>query len=473
MIMKEDWEASAEHLQRAVSEDSTYAFAHFYNYTNSLLRNDMGTARESIETTIAHAYKLPERVQFEVRSTYYRFVKQDIDRSIAVAEMYAELYPDDLAAHQLMAALYADNGEREKAISEYKRTLELDPSRYGALRTIGILYQAQGEFEQARSYFERYAEQFPNEARSFTNLGTLSRLQGDHEAAYDYFQRAALIDPNDSGVILDHAWAEYNMGRLDAALEHLEEALEAAVTTQERVAALNAFRAYYHRRGQLRRAVEYMHRKWTEAEGSQPPLLAAQTKLFDLDVYVDAGMVQAAYDTLAAVEQRLEPPLDLVLPLGRMQIAQALDDADEIEGASAGIERLIAGLGIEALRWMQISGEGRALALRGNCEQALISYERALELEPTSIGIHRRIGECHRQIGDLATAEASLRRALSVSPYDARAHTELARVYAEMDEAARARRHLETALRIWADADPVYEPAAEARELLASLPATS
>ncbi len=112
---------------------------------------------------------------------------------------------------------------------------------------------------------------------------------------------------------------------------------------------------------------------------------------------------------------------------------------------------------------------GRVLELQGDCEQAIIAYGRAIEMQPTAENYHIDVGRCQRKLGDHAAAEASLERTLTVSPYSARARLELAKVYQDMGEADKAIEQLRTALRIWENADPGYAPAAEARELMARL----
>ena len=60
-----------------------------------------------------------------------------------------------------------------------------------------------------------------------------------------------------------------------------------------------------------------------------------------------------------------------------------------------------------------------------------------------------------------------LEQALVLEPYHGWAHTELARTYAAMGQQEKAKSHLGKALYTWAEADPDYREAREARELAA------
>ena len=71
--------------------------------------------------------------------------------------------------------------------------------------------------------------------------------------------------------------------------------------------------------------------------------------------------------------------------------------------------------------------------------------------------------------GDFESAEKSLAEALQLDPAHPESHYQLARLHQERGDPDAARRSLEKALETWATADASYRPAAEARELLASL----
>jgi tetratricopeptide (TPR) repeat protein len=115
---------------------------------------------------------------------------------------------------------------------------------------------------------------------------------------------------------------------------------------------------------------------------------------------------------------------------------------------------------------------GIVLELRGEHQQALELYREVFDDDPTGTSTLVDIGRCQRELGEHDAAEESLRQRLTSSPYDPKAHYELALVYEARGDVATAIQHLETALEVWAEADPQYEPAAEAREKLAELTAS-
>jgi tetratricopeptide (TPR) repeat protein len=373
----------------------------------------------------------------------------------------------------LLGLLYGIAGRYDRAIAEYETILEIDPGQYDFLRAIGGIYEETGRYEQAAAYYQQYADAFPDDARSFTPLGSVSRRQGDHEAAQRYYERALLLDPDNTEVMISLAESAFDLGRFDDAVNQLEEGLGASRTAGQRADMLSALQLYYERRGQLDKAVDYLHQRWGELEKDLPPVLVNQEKMGDLNLYAEAGMAQAAFDTIEAIAGRLTPPLDLMSAIGRISVALELEDSRLLEEAVDDVEQLIAALGVEALRPAVTAAEAKILELDGQCDQAILSYRRAIELAPTRVDRYIDIARCQRELGQLDHALESLDRTLEIQPYNAEAHFEKALVYLARGDRDRARQHLQTALEVWRDADPDFEPARAARDSLDSLDARS
>jgi tetratricopeptide (TPR) repeat protein len=469
LAVDDDWPRAASSLEGAVAEDPTYASAHLRRFAVYLFLNESEKAAGALQSAMDHSYKLPERAQFAAKVGYYRIVRQDAEKANAVVGMWSELYPDDIVAHSLLAQLHLNENEIERAIEDLKRVVDLDPGQYEVLTQIGNLYLMLGEFDAAESYYLQYADRFPDDPQSFTPLGQLSTARGDHEAAKSFHERAQMLDPDDPSHSVGLALAEYDLGHFDRAIESLQDALAISSTPTERATSHDALRSYYRRRGEMRLAVDHMHSYWAELRASRPPVAVFIEMFTDIETYVDAGMTQAALDTMASIKAQLAPPIDLLAPLGDLQIALAVNDVELIEEALSGFDRMIEGLGLEFARFFQLQGRGRLLELQGDCEQAIIAYQRAIEMQPTAENLRIDIGRCQRKLGDHAAAEASLQRTLTVSPYSARTRLEFGKVYDDMAEADKAIEQLQIALRIWESADPGYGPAAEAGALMERL----
>jgi tetratricopeptide (TPR) repeat protein len=379
--------------------------------------------------------------------------------------MYAELYPEDVEAHLLLSQFRYARGEIDRAVSALERVLELDPSRVDVLLDLGGMYEEVGDFDAALDYYDRYAATSPSDPGAFIRLGLLHRTRGEHEAAKGQFEKALIVDPDNVDAMISMAVVDADLGRFDSALRGYDEALAAAVTAEQRAAIYDAYKFYYEIRGQLGLATEYMHRRFAEMQQYAGPFNTIQQKLQNLDTYVAAGQPEVAKDTLASISTQLAPPNDVLLPLGQLDLYLALEDADSVEAAIEGLNRFIEAWGLEFARPMAIRAHGRVLEFRGDCAEAIVSYKRTLQLWPRGIDVLLDIGRCYRKLRQFSEAEANLTHLLALRPYLPMAHYELARVHAESGNRDKALEHLQTALDVWRNADPVYEPAREARAL--------
>ncbi|MCH8306374.1 MAG: tetratricopeptide repeat protein, partial [Candidatus Marinimicrobia bacterium] len=116
---------------------------------------------------------------------------------------------------------------------------------------------------------------------------------------------------------------------------------------------------------------------------------------------------------------------------------------------------------------------GKIHEVRGEYEEALISYQKQLELEPTKARINRRVGRCYRNMGELEKAEEYLNKALKIYPFEPLNNYEIALVYSEMGKREEALEYLRIALEVWKDADQAYKPAKRALDKLTEWESTS
>ncbi|MFC1639785.1 protein kinase, partial [Gemmatimonadota bacterium] len=194
VMLRSDWQGAASSLEQSVVEDQTNALAQYFLYAVSILGNDREKAAAAIQGAMQHMYRLPDRLQFQIKTSYYDFMQQP-EKALAVAKMRIELSPDDIEGRAQLATLHKLRNEREEAIAQYEAILEADPTQYEFLRELAALHRTMGNFDEAVVKYERYAAQFPEDRASYSSLGGLYRMLGQHERAKEYYDRAQMIEP--------------------------------------------------------------------------------------------------------------------------------------------------------------------------------------------------------------------------------------------------------------------------------------
>ncbi len=468
-IIDKDWERATRLLESAVAIDPTFAVAHNTLYGVYIYTGASEKAADALETAVRHIYRFPERIQYTVKGEYYHIVRQDLEKALAAHRMNVELVPEDAQAHLTLAAVYTASDQRDSAVAEYERVLEIDPTQLEVLRLLGDLHQAKGEFETALDYYDRFARAFPNDARAVGAVAQLQRLLGNHEGARETYERALLVEPDDPATLVNLATIASDLGEFERAEALLGDALEASRTVADSAEALDGLAAHHQYRGQLERAIVFHERSFEAHARFQPPLYAVLRHLRSMDAYVMAGQPTRGQRVLEEAETQLGSPWNLLVQLGYMELYTELEEPDSALGAAERFSTFLDQFGFESLRPHVVLTRGRAEQIQDRCREALRSYDRVLQSEPTRSVVHLYAAQCERQLGRLDAAEDNLRKRLKVRPSDPNAHYELALVFADRGDRGRALEHLRTALRAWESADPGFARAQLARDELEEL----
>ena len=218
------------------------------------------------------------------------------------------------------------------------------------MQQLGSLCESQGRVDEAISYYEQYAAQFPEDAESYKSLAELYRSLGELERSRDYYQRMQQIEPQNITALVSLAGLEFSFGNFEAQLTQLNQALEMADTPRDRAEVFDALREAYANRGQLGRSIDQMELELQEMRHDQPAVLILMQQLAWLDTYIEAGRIDEAREINESVAAQLQPPFDMLQPMGRLSMSLALEEPDGVETALQGLEESIESFGVEFLR---------------------------------------------------------------------------------------------------------------------------
>ena len=240
----------------------------------------------------------------------------------------------DVAALLGQAVALHQQGRLEQAHALYQQVLALDPQQFDALHLSGVIERQRGNPGRAAELIRAALAIDPQQARARANLGAALNDLGQPAAALDSIDAALRLDPR-------YALAWNNRGNTLRRLGRQHEALD----SYERALALQAGypEAWCHR----------------------------AIVLNDLGRHADA---------VASAEQAL------AMRAGYADALQALGNAlqalERFTEAVAAYERALAA-GAQPAQQAEIwCGRGATLKKSGMLEQALDSYEQALQLRP-------------------------------------------------------------------------------------------
>jgi tetratricopeptide (TPR) repeat protein len=472
-VLKDNREEGLRLTREAAETDTTFAYAYIRLYAFNLFSTRMEEAMQALMSVMKYLHKLPEHTRFGVKHDYYYQIKQDPEMSMDVARNWAELYPDDIQAHEVLAARYMILNQKENELAEYKEILHLDPGQYDYILKIGELSGDQGRFDEALKYYTIYADKFPNSPKSYSSLGRLCFTYGDYEQARSYYNQALLIEPGDISIRLSLANVNIELGEFSKALDNFNEILADCDSPQERYAVYRQMEDYFFLRGQLDRGIEAMELKISEQEKYDDPVEILSNRIDAAERYAKAGMTDKAMEIMESIEKQLQPPFDYLVPFGYLFLYLELGDKDNLEKYLPVVEKYTKERELWIYQIYLFYVRGRLYELKGDYDLALLQYDKALALEPVNKSLHFYIGRCYRMLNDWKKAEKNLLELLQVHPYWPEKLSELGFIYAAWGRNDKAREYLTKALAVWEDADPGFQPAKKAREKLAETEASA
>jgi tetratricopeptide (TPR) repeat protein len=471
-IIKGNREQGLELIRMASEEDSTFAYAYIHLYAFHMFNTNIEASMQALQSVMEYLHKVPEHTRFSIMHDYYYQIKQDPKLSLDVARNWAELYPDDIQAHKVLAMRYVILNQKENELAEYKKIIHLDPGQYEFLLKIGDIYKGQGKFDDALEYYQSYADAFPNHPRSYTKLGDLFVTYGAYEEAGTYYNKALLIEPRDISIQISLANIQTELGNFSKAIDDFKTILENCVSPQERYEVYKHLENHFFLRGQFSKGIEYMERKIAEQEKYDVPIEVLSNRIDAAERYVKAGKTAKALEIIQNIEKQLRPPFDYLVPIGYLIIYLEMEDPDSIGKYLLKVIKYTEDRQLQLFQKFISFARGRQHELKGEYDLAIQQYLDVLNQEPANKSMHYPIGRCYRKKREYKKAESHILELLAVHPCWPEELYEMGLVYADWGKNDKALEYFGRANRVWEDADTSYAMAMEARRKWANLKET-
>jgi uncharacterized protein (TIGR03790 family) len=150
-------------------------------------------------------------------------------------EAATALEPRLTAAHLMLAALYDEAGEYDRAIERYRRVLAVAPNEPVSLNNLAYALAVHKKAPAEALPIAQQAYAASNgEAAIADTLGWIHHLMGNHAEAERLLAEAAAKAPDNAEIHLHLAYAYVAMGRNDAALAALDKSIQLEATLADR-----------------------------------------------------------------------------------------------------------------------------------------------------------------------------------------------------------------------------------------------
>ncbi|HVO13494.1 MAG TPA: tetratricopeptide repeat protein [Vicinamibacteria bacterium] len=319
--------------------------------------------------------------------------------------------PAAIAAHALELQ---KQGQLEAAAGEYRRFLQLAPGSWQARSNLGVLYAQLGDFEKAVEQYRQALAAHPDAAPAAAiryNLAVALYKAGRTRDAADELAAVLQAQPDHPQAPLLLADCRLQLGEWKRVIAILDPLLE---KDPENPAILYMIGTALMRDRQYQRGQRVLDRILRRGDSAEAHLVLA------------IASREASDDIAAEKELRRALELDPQLPSANAILGEVLVKMGDAPGAMAALRREI-----------EINPNHfdahllLALLLRqdGRNDEALEHVRKALLLRPGDPGARYQLALCHVAKAELETARQALEPLVKEEPSFTEAHVTLAMVY--------------------------------------------
>lgn len=366
-----------------------------------------------------------------------------MDDALVVYETILARDSENADALHLMGLLKFGLGQHDEGVALVRRAVAISPQFASALANLGTMLRQMDRNSEAIMLFRRSAEVLPNGAAGHRDLGYALARQGDMPGAADELSKAVQLDPEDVGAHVGLGLVRLSQNRLPEAEASLRHALGLRPAAHDVHLNLGVV---LRRLGRL-----------DEAMGSFR--VAVLLKPDYMEALLNLGMLLAELARPEEAVGHLRKAAELAPQRGEVHMAlgQVLRSQGDIDGAIGSFRRAVETIGdptvvhgllatllqtarrptdLLALEQAMVRRQpgvatnrvrlAQALMHLGRLDEATVSCERALALDPGSVDAVSTLAVIRIAQGRHMEAEQDLRSVLARQPQNAAARTNLA-----------------------------------------------
>ena len=223
---------SIPYYQRAIDLDPNFAYAY---YGLGLMYNNAGEPGRADEN-LTKAFQLrehsSEREKLEIASAYYLYVTGELDKAAATLQDWIENYPKDARVYANLSAVFADEGQYQKALDANRQAQPLAPDQWGIYVNLAGEFLALQRFDDVRQVIAEWKARKQSDALFADVRYALAFISSDPAAIAE--AQKSIIAKQDHLHYALAADTEGYFGHLGRARELMKRSIEAAVQTDNK-----------------------------------------------------------------------------------------------------------------------------------------------------------------------------------------------------------------------------------------------
>jgi tetratricopeptide (TPR) repeat protein len=349
-------------------------------------------------------------------------------KAIEMFQKAMQLDPRNNAILTELADCQAKTGNIKEAIITYEQAVSVNPSAVAEYKELGDLYTQQKNTQQAIGMYKKYLDRKPSDVKVALGVAENAFNQKSYDEAVKYYEMAKLDDVKDASLLFRFAQACYLNKNLKRASELFRMVTDLNPQNSE------AFRILYEialRDNSMRSDAAVYLKKYLALK---PQDAVAQKNLGDM-LYEQKDFPGALSGYRAAI--KADPKIngiykkyvELVMQRGtKEEIVKALTSAIAANEADAGmyyelgsfyqkqaayskaVEMYQKAAQMDSKNIAVLSALAECQAKNGDVQQATVSYEQAIAMNPLAVHEYKSLGDLYMQQNKKDQAMASYRK---------------------------------------------------------------